>query len=330
VRAALRAGLEAARRNPGLPLLLLAVNLGVAGLLALPLARELEQELKGTDAAAHMLYGFDHAFWSRFAHERSGWTKAFGPEIFGHGFAFRNLELLLQGQLPMGLLAGRAEDDDGDDGRPEGPGAVVFGLGGLYLLLQTFLAGGVLGVMRAPEGGWTLRGVLHGSGFYFGRLFRVALVGLALAWVLFRLYGPVARWADQRALEAVSERTALAFSFSHHLVLLLALLALNMVSSYAKVILVLEERSSALLAWVSALSFCAGRLLRALGHYLAVALLGALLLAAWSLVDGAWRTTGYRSQLVALLLMQALLYGRLFLRVSLLGGMMALYRAEAR
>jgi hypothetical protein len=329
--AALREGLAAVRRNWGLPLLLLGTNLGVAGLLALPLAGALEERLEAKESASHMLYGFDHAWWSRWSDEQVGWTKAFGPEIFGHGFAFRNLELLLKGQLPLGLLAGRGVDENGEnDAAPEGPGAVILGLGGLYLLMQTFLAGGVIGVMRAPQGGWTVRGLLHGSGFYFGRFARIAVITLAAAWALFGAYRPLARWADHQAMEAVSERTALAWSFSHHLLLLLALLALNMVSSYAKVALVVEERSSALLAWLSALAFCASRWRKAFGHYLAVAALGVLLLAAWALLAGAWPTTGYKSQLVALLLMQALVYGRLFLRVALLGGMVALYRAEAR
>jgi hypothetical protein len=326
---ALRDGLAAARRNWGLPLLLLGVNLGSAATLALPLASSLKDALEARDAASHMLYGFDHAWWSRWSEEQAGWPRHFGPEIFGQGFAFRNIELLLRGQLPLGLFDRdvRAEDDDDATGEPDG---VILALGALYLLVQTFLLGGVLGVMRTPQGGWTVRGLLHGAGFYFGRLLRVTLVTLAVAWLVFRLYAPLARWADHMAMEAVSEATALAWSFSRHLLLLLGLLAVSMVSSYAKVIMVVEERSSALLAWLSALAFCAGRFRKAFGHYLAVAALGMLLLVLWTLLDGAWTTTGYKTQLVTMLLMQGLVYGRIYLRVSLLGGMVALYQAEAR
>ena len=80
---------------------------------------------------------------------------------------------------------------------------------------------------------------------------------------------------------------------------------------------------------LSSLAFCLGHLRRTAGHYLAVVvLLPAVLLALWGALDGAWQTTGYKTQLVTLLLAQALVAGRIFLRLALLGGMVALYRRE--
>ena len=160
----------------------------------------------------------------------------------------------------------------------------------LYIVLQVFLTGGVLGVLRAPAGGWTTRGLLHGSGFYFGRLLRLALVSLAVLWILFRLYSPFAGWADERAREAVSERTAMAWTMGRHALLLLAILFVNMVNGYAKAMIVLEERSSALLAWISALSFCVRHVARVAAHYAAIAVAAALLLAvARDPVVAGWR-----------------------------------------
>jgi hypothetical protein len=91
---------------------------------------------------------------------------------------------------------------------------------------------------------------------------------------------------------------------------------------------VLEERSSAILAWLSALGFCAANLVRAVGHYLGVVLLGVLLLGAWSVLDGLVATTGYKTQLVTLLLAQGLVVGRIALRLSIFAGQMALYRSR--
>ena len=53
-----------------------------------------------------------------------------------------------------------------------------------------------------------------------------------------------------------------------------------------------------------------------------------LLLLAWSVLDAQLSVSGYKSQLLALLLAEALMAGRIALRLSLFAGQMALYRRE--
>ena len=319
---ALVQGWRLLRRSFGLAVLLLVVNLGLALLLAVPLAGVLRRDLHQMQASQNMMYGFDYPWWSQWSDAQSGWTTSFGPEIFGVGFVFRNLDLLLKGALPVNLFGAR-----GDAGPPLDP--VILGVGLIYLLVQTYLAGGILSTLRGVQGSWTVRGLLHGSGFYSGRLLRVALVALFGAWLVFRLDAPLARWVDARARESVSESAAMTWLLGRHALLLLALLFVNLVSGYAKAIVVLEERSSAILAFLSALSFCGRNLARAFGHYLAVALLGVALVAVWRLVDGAYATTGYKTQLVTLLFFEAFVLARLSLRLMLMGGQLALYRRLA-
>jgi hypothetical protein len=310
----------------------LAVNLALAAVLAVPLSGLLERELRQTESAANMLYGFDTAWWSRWNDAQSGWAKSFSPELFGVGFSFRNLDLLLRGELPLGLLRPRAaaDADDAPAGAAAAPGIdpVILGLAALYLLVQTFLLGGILGALRSERGSWTVRSLLHGSGFYFGRLLRVALIALLADWLIFALNAPLARWADAQAREAVSENAATAIALSRHALLLLALLLVNMLSCLAKVLVVLEERSSAILAWLSAIGFCAANLVKTIGHYLSVVALGVLLLLGWQVLDGLVATTGYKTQLVMLLLAQGLVAGRIALRLSIFAGQMALYRSR--
>lgn len=331
---AIREGFRALGRSWGLAVLLWAVNVGLAALLAAPLAATLERDLRHRDAAANMMYGFDYGWWSPWSDAHTGWKGSFSPEIFGVGFAFRNLELLSKGVLPVGLFRAPTtpEPEEGRNGesvRPDHLDDVILSLGALYLVAQTFLAGGLLGVFRGPQGSWTVRGLLHGSGFYFGRFLRVAALALIGLWMVFRLNAPLAPWADQRARESVSETGALAWSFGRHLLLLLAILFVHMVSSYAKVIVAVEERSSALLALLSSLGFCLRNLHRAAGQYLALVAMGVALIVAWGALDSRWETTGYRTQLVALLLAQAFVLCRVGLRLSLLAGQVALYRRYA-
>jgi hypothetical protein len=315
-----------ALRPMGLPLILLATNVVFAAVLAVPFAGLLETSLRETASADTMVRGFDFPWWSHWSHERSGWSSAFGPAILGSGFAFKNVEALIGGELPARLFVHETEGvPRARPRREEGLDPLVLALAVLYLALQTFLVGGVLGVLRG-SGSYTLRGLLHGSGFYFGRMARIAILALAAHAALFALNAPVARWADRHALETVTEAGALAWSLGQKGLLLLGILFIHMLSCYAKVITVVEERQSASLALVSSIGFCLGYLRQTFGHYLAVALLGVALLIAWSAADGHWMATGFRTQMVTLLLAQGLVLGRIVLRVALLGGQVSLYR----
>lgn len=320
---AFAAGLRAAARNWGLAVLLLAVNLGLAAMVAVPLAATMQEGLAKRDAAQNMLTGFDYSWWSAWSERQTGPAADFGPEILGAGFVFRNLELLLGGQLPARLFA------RGPAGTSLQVDGVILALGVLYLVVQTFLAGGLLGVLRTPSAGWTVRGLLHGSGFYFGRLSRLLVLTLLADGVVFALHAPLARFAEARAREAVSESTALVWLFGHHALLLVALLAVHLLAGYAKTIVVVEERSSAVLAMLSAAGFCVRNLGRALLHFGLVLAAGVALLALWTALDGRFPLSGYRTQLLWLLLAQGFVALRLLLRLVLLGGQVALYRANA-
>jgi hypothetical protein len=320
VVSALRAGFRSVGRNWGLVLLVLLGNLALALVVAVPLALQLEGDLLHRGASRGMMYGFDYDWWAHWSERQEGPPSALSPDILGAGFAFRNLDLLLKGVLPAGLFAhgGRGSLDP-----------TLLGLGALYLLLQVFLTGGLLGVFREPGGGWTVRGLLHGSGFYFGRLFRVSLVSLAAAGVVFALNTPFARWIDAVAREAVSETTAIALTLGRHAVLLLALILVHMVASHAKVLVVREERLSSVLAFLSSLGFCARNFLAAFAQYGVVLVLGTGVIALFGALDRHVHVVGWRSQLLALALFEAVVVVRIALRLGLLAGQMELQRARA-
>jgi hypothetical protein len=147
--------------------------------------------------------------------------------------------------------------------------------------------------------------------------------------VVFALNVPLARQVDEMAREAVSETTALALGLARHGLLLLALLLVHAVASFARVIVVRENRESALLALVSSLGFCARNPLAVLGQY-AVVLAGAVaLLALWAGFDGRFVVIGWKSQALALVAFQAFVGARIALRLGLLGSQLELHRARA-
>lgn len=320
---ALAAGLRAAWRCRSLVAFLWAANLAMGSLLAVPLATVLERDLREKEAAAHMARGFDYPWWSRWSDQQKGWTASFKPDILGVGFAFRNTELLLNGRLPGGLFVTGGKELAPPDIEVDG---VILGLGAAYMLLQVFFTGGILGALREPRSSLTARGFAHGSGFYFGRLLRVAFLALVLDGLWFALNAPIAAWVNRVAQDAVSETAALGWSYGRHLFLLAGLLAIHGLAGYARAILVLEDRKSALLAFLSALGFCVRRAAAVTGQYLAIAILSLLSLGAWTLLDGWLPVTGWGTQLAAFVLMQAFVLARVGLRLALLGGQLELYR----
>jgi hypothetical protein len=321
-------GFRAVRRNWGLAVLLLGTSLLFARLLAGPLAEILERDLRNTGASITMMNGFDYDWWKRWNEKQQGWTKSFAPDIFGTGFAFKNVDQLLGGALPLRLFHVEVAPADDRDDRAPTVDPLILGMGALYWLLHLFLTGGLIGVFRTPAGGWTFRGLVHGSGFYFGRIFRVSLLALFSAGLLFLLDRPLAAWVDGQARESVSETTALVWLFGRCALLLAALLFVHAVSSFAKVAIVLEERSSAFLAFLTSLGFTVRNLGRVAGQYAAVGLAGGLVVAVWAAFDARWPTTGYRSQLLTLLLFQAVVLARIALRLVLLASQLALYRGR--
>jgi len=312
-------GFRGLLRNPGLIVLVLVLNAAVALVAALPVASLLWQDLSHTGASTRMMYGFDYDWWSRFDHQAKGLAGDLAPDLLGTGFLWRNLDLLLRGAVPAGLFSGFT-----------GTGAVVLGLAALYWLLQVFLSGGLLALFRAPAGGWTFRGLVHACGFHFARLLRIALLAVAVAALLFAAWRPLGSWSDHLAREAVSERAALFLVFGRAALLLVALLLLHMVSSYAKVILVCEERRSAVLAMAASLGFCARHLGAVLAQYLAVGLLGAALVLLFALLDGWLEVSGWKTQLLALALFEGFLAARIALRLGLLAGQVELEQAGER
>jgi hypothetical protein len=318
--ASLRDGFRSLRLNWGLVLVVLVTNLATALVVAVPLAFQLEAELEHKGASGAMMYGFDYDWWSSWSERQQGPEAALAPDILGTGFVLKNLELLLEGWLPGGLFA---------SGKPP-VDPLLLGLGVVYMVVQAFLAGGFIGVFRRPRGGWTVRGLLHGGGFYFGRMVRLGLLSLAAAWLVFALYAPFARFVDRLAREAVSGRTALNLTLGRYALLLAAIVLLHMVVSHARVLVVREERLSVLVATLQSLGFCLRRFWSALGQYAMAAAASALLLALFALLDSGLVVIGFRTQLLALVLFEAFVAARIAIRLWLVASQLELQQASAR
>jgi len=123
-----------------------------------------------------------------------------------------------------------------------------------FVVFATFLSGGVLSALRAADERVSLSSFLLGCGRYFGRFARLLVVG-AVGLVVLQLVNVAA----VRGVESIFSGAGEAALETAHAVrtaaLVAALLSLLVLLDYARVRIVLEERTSVLLATFGALLF---------------------------------------------------------------------------
>lgn len=287
--------------SPKLLLTLWLVNVVAALPATAVLTQTLDRSFGHSLAARNLVEGFDTAWYGEFSAEAEGIGRTFSPSLLGVGAVFDNLESWWSGRL-------FTEN-----------GGVLVGLGAIYALLWALLLGGILERLVRPDGGTGLDRLFWAGGRYFLRFLGLAALSGVLYYGVYRL----SRWyfkTVQNATRDVTRETTVFHWVLLGAALTVILLALvRMVFDYAKIATVRDERRNFLAAAWEGLRFVVSRPLRTAGVVLGYAVLGVVLVALYALVaPGAGQST-WLTVILALLVGQVYLVGRLFLRVGLLG-----------
>ena len=230
--------IEGARRVGRARAVLLGTYL-VLLLFAAPLAlvtRGLIADHLGASLAAESAArGANWPWWQEFLAQATGLGVTFRPSIIGFAAPLTNLSDLL-------------------DNRPMA--TVVAGIVGAWLVLWSFLAGGIIDRL-ARDRRLGVAAFTAAAGRYAGRLWRLGLLALALYALLFGyvhgwLFDDLFRWATR---EFTVERTAFLVRVGLYLAFGVLLVALNIVTDYARIRLVVEDRHSAVMALVAGARF---------------------------------------------------------------------------
>jgi hypothetical protein len=159
--------------------------------------------------------------------------------------------------------------------RYQGLGTVFLGwalvIAVVYLAVRIFLNGGVIGRLASGEARLTLRDFFANGAEYLwrlGRVFLITIVGYLLVFgVLGRLISvPFGLWMK----DAATQWTTLTASMLRLLVFLLVLSVIKLFFDYVKIILVAEERRSAVGATLGGFRFVGRRFLKVWAIFLAV------------------------------------------------------------
>ena len=275
VGGALRDGLRRVAAAPAILAGSFAATLAVSLPLALTIRGMLEAHFGHSLAADAALHGANYEWWQEFAAQATALGTTFVPSIIGFGAVLLNLSNLLD-HVPLV--------------------ATVTGVTGAWLVLSSFLSGGVLDrfARNRPTRG---RGFFGACGAHFPAIARLGLVALAMYAFLFAWLHPLifTTLYPRMAHEVTVERTAFAIRAGAYAVFLSVLFAVNLIVDYARIRIVVEDRRSAIGALLAGTRFVRRNLAGAGGLYLVngllfLAAIGLYALAAPGAEKPAWLT----------------------------------------
>ena len=255
---ALVTGLQRVLGSPMIILTLYAAGLMVAVPLAVIMRGVLQGSMGASLVDERMTEGFDMHWYGEFNAGASGLAETFGPQVTGFLPVLGNLERLL-------------------DGTVFGVNGIIVLAGMIYLLVWAYLSGGIIDRYAQPMGA-TSPERFHGQcGENFLRFVRLQLLSLFFYWLLFRwVANPLHGWVTSLNRDTTDETTVMVHTFTVYAFVALLLMVLGMVNDYAKISIVTERRSSALLAMVRGAGFTLSKFVHVFPLYLALLLMAAI------------------------------------------------------
>ena len=305
----LKAVRDGIRRVNAAPTVLVAV-LALTFLMALPLGLVLRgmigESLGASLAAGAAADGVDSEWWRVFASQASGLGETFTPRIIGFGAVASNLSAVLDAQ-PQAL--------------------VVTGAAAAYILLWTFLAGGILD-RYARNRPIRTAAFFSACGVYFVRFLRLAVFAGLGYWVLFGpvhdlLFDAFFPWATR---EWTVERNAFFLRLALYAVFGGALISFNLWLDYARVRAVVEDRRSMIGALAAACRFIWRHPAQAVGLYLADSLLFLVVVAIYAAFASNAGRAGW-TMWVAFAVSEAYLLGRIWVRLVFYASEVSLFQS---
>ncbi len=299
-------------RNTGrtvrMVVLLLVINFSFSLILAVPMYHSLQNSFGQSLVSERMAKGFDYLWWEEFRDQAEGLERTFTPSIIGKGAILNNLEALVQ--LRVFDLP---------------PVVLIFGL--FYIILHTFLAGGILYIFQKTDRRFSFKTFFKGAGVHFFRFFLLML----FSWLFFLLIGQVVKGALDAILGGVretsfSEITPFYLGLAFNAVILFLLLFIQMVFDYGRIKIVLEERRDILTAAAGAFGFVFRHLGSTLGLFYLLFLVQVGFTLLYILIQGIIPQSVFLGVLGAFLFQQIFIFGLIWIRCWLYSSQLELYR----
>jgi hypothetical protein len=289
-------------------ILLLVINLAFSLILAVPMYHSLKDSFGNSLVGDRMAEGFDYLWWEEYRDEAQGMEQTFTPSIIGKGAFLNNLE---------GLIQLRIFDLP--------PIVLVFGL--FYIILHTFLAGGILSILRNSDHKFSLKKFFSGAGSQFVRFFLLMLI----SWVFFLIIGQAIKGGLDSILGGVretafSEITPFYLGLVFSAVVLFLFLFVQIVFDYGRIKIVLEDSPNILASTAGAFGFVFRHLGSTLGLFYLLFLVQIIFTLIYILIQGVIPQSSFLGVMGAFLFQQFFIFGLIWIRCWLYSSQMELYR----
>jgi hypothetical protein len=300
-------GIKRTVSAPGVLLGVFALTFAMALPLALTLRGMLRDDLGSSVAADAAADGVNFDWWLEFLSRAAGIGATFAPPIIGFAAVLDNIGGLMDGRFQIVPVASAL---------------------GAYLLVWTFVAGGILD--RYARGRPTrAHGFFGACGMFFPRFLRLGIIaalayGFLFAYVHPWLFENVFRNSTQ---DLTSERQAFAWRVLMYVTFAALLVAVNVLFDYAKVRAVVEDRRSMLGALTASARFIRRNAGRVLALYALSALLFLVVIGVWALVAPGAGRAGLRMWW-AFGLGQAYVTARLFAKLQAMASQTSLFQSS--
>ncbi len=195
-----------------------------------------------------------------------------------------------------------------------------------FLLLGTFLTGGILSVYVSGTGYTTVE-FWPACMRYFGRLLRLLLLFGAVCAVVLALNGAAQSIGQKIWGQGMEERPLVIYGWVRAGIVVPVLLWVTMVFDYARIRLVAGDARGVFRSWLDALRFAARYPLRTAGLYAGLCLIAGAGIAIYMLISNTLpRRTGFMLFLM-LLVQQAFVFARSWMKLWFLASQTELYVA---
>ena len=289
-------------------LFLFMINLLFSLILAVPMYNSLKSSLCASDAGNRMAESFDYIWWEEFRDEAKGLETTFTPSIIGKGAILTNLESLIQ----MRFFSAPP---------------ILIGFGLLYIILHTFLAGGILSTFNQDEPRFAVKEFLQGAGSHFLRFFALML----FSWLFLFIISAFLRNALLPIIynissDSYSEVIPFLLTLALSAITLFLLLFVQMVFDYARIKVVLEDEKNVLKATGKAFSFVFKHPISTFGLFYLIFLLNIAVTVIYILVKEIIPQSDVLTVLAAFLFQQLFIFALIWIRCLLYASQWELYR----
>lgn len=221
-------GFHTSRKYFRMVILLLVFNLLFSLILAVPMYTSLEESIGRSEVGDRMVKGFDYIWWEEFRDQSRGIETTFTPSILGKGAVLDNFVHLIH---------------FGETNLPR----VILVFGALYILLHTFLSGGVISVLAGDTSVFSIKGFFSGAGKLASRFFLLMILSWVFFFLVIVLKGFFSTIAERVSSTAISEVFPFYLSLIFSILVYAVFLFFQMIFDYARIKTALEDGQNVLL-----------------------------------------------------------------------------------